>query len=103
MNAAADVSIDRMGVLCIVLCIALGISHLIHLNLLIIFGIICLYVTSVRLLENITDCAYQAARVSHSYSLKYPCSSAYVRLHLPLTLSSDVSPPTTCVQLSTVL
>ena len=33
-----------MGVLCIVLCIALGISHLIHLNLLIIFGIICLQV-----------------------------------------------------------
>ncbi|KAL9631702.1 MAG: hypothetical protein Q9164_005742 [Protoblastenia rupestris] len=32
----------RMGVLCIVLCIALGISHLLHLNILFIFGLICL-------------------------------------------------------------
>lgn len=33
-----------MGVLCIFLCLALGISHLIHLNILILFGILCLQV-----------------------------------------------------------
>ncbi|KAL9100155.1 MAG: hypothetical protein Q9163_004440 [Psora crenata] len=31
-----------MGVLCILLCIALGISHLLHLNVLFAFGLICL-------------------------------------------------------------
>ena len=32
----------RMGVLCILLCIALGISHLLHINILFIFGLLCL-------------------------------------------------------------
>ena len=35
--------ICRMGVLCIILCIALGISHLLHINILFIFGLLCLY------------------------------------------------------------
>ncbi|KAL9126907.1 MAG: hypothetical protein Q9217_004121 [Psora testacea] len=31
-----------MGVLCIVLCIALGISHLLHIGVLFVFGLLCL-------------------------------------------------------------
>jgi len=33
-----------MGVLCILMCSALGISHLLHLNLLFLFGMLCLQV-----------------------------------------------------------
>jgi hypothetical protein len=35
---------SRTGVLCIFLCFALGIANIFHLNLLIIFSVICLYV-----------------------------------------------------------
>lgn len=32
----------RLGVLCILLCIALGIAHLIHFSILVLFGAFCL-------------------------------------------------------------
>ena len=32
----------RLGVLCILLCIALGIAHLIHFSILVLFGALCL-------------------------------------------------------------
>lgn len=39
----------RTGVLCIILCFALGISNLFHASLILIFSIICLYVLSYML------------------------------------------------------
>lgn len=35
---------NRLGVLCILLCIALGIANLFHVSIIILFSIICLYV-----------------------------------------------------------
>lgn len=45
--AIADPFTSRLGVLSIILCIALGIANLLHLSILILFGAICLQVSSI--------------------------------------------------------
>lgn len=38
----ADLELARLGVLCILLCIALGIANLLHVSIIILFSAICL-------------------------------------------------------------
>lgn len=41
-SATPRVLTNRLGVLCIILCLALGIANIFHANLVIIFSIICM-------------------------------------------------------------
>ena len=90
----------RTGVICILLCLAVGISNIFSFNLLILWAILCMCVNiSLFLLTPANDPTVLA--VSSLYSSKSPCFYAYVPL-LPSSMPSSVgSPPTTCVLLYT--
>ena len=42
--AKANTPITRTGVLCIILCFALGIANIFHFDIIILWSVICLYV-----------------------------------------------------------
>ena len=44
--AKANTPITRTGVLCIILCFALGIANIFHLDIIILWSVLCLYVSS---------------------------------------------------------
>ena len=67
-------SSTRTGVLCIILCFALGIANLIHLSLIIIFSAICLFVHSISTSHYIADASLRA------------CSFVLVFIEIPLLL-----------------
>src|SRR2546423_1476759 len=89
--------IYRTGVLCIILCFALGIANLINLNLIIIFSAICLCVHQLlKVCSLVADFLLEHVP-SFSSSLKYPCFSEFA-LHRPSSIHlSVVSRPTTFV------
>jgi hypothetical protein len=45
-RAKANTPITRTGVLCIILCFALGIANIFHFDIIILWSVICLYVSS---------------------------------------------------------
>ena len=44
--AKANTPVTRTGVLCIILCFALGIANIFHFDIIILWSVICLYVLS---------------------------------------------------------
>ena len=49
IRAKANTPITRTGVLCIILCFALGIANIFHFDIIILWSVICLYVLSFSL------------------------------------------------------